>query len=110
MKRKLLVPLCIGMLYLQSPFAQIDSSLLRKPEIDSLKPNMNMDAVYNRPFILIDRLPVSIGGYVEVNWQHVSANGISKGHQFQMRRMTLFVASAIGDRIKFLSEIEPVKH
>jgi hypothetical protein len=67
---------------------------------------MNMDAVYNRPFLAMGKLPVSVGGYVEGNWQHMTTNGVSEGHQFQMRRLTLFVASSISKRIRFLSEIE----
>jgi hypothetical protein len=43
---------------------------------------------------------------VEANYQYLKENGISEGHQFQMRRMTLFVSSSISKRIKFLSEIE----
>jgi hypothetical protein len=43
---------------------------------------------------------------VEANWQHIGTDGISDGHQLQFRRMTLFVASSISKRIKFLSEIE----
>ena len=65
-----------------------------------------MDAVYNRPFLSYSKLPVSVGGYAEVNWQHLGTDGVSEGHQFQMRRMTLFVASTISKKIKFLSEIE----
>jgi hypothetical protein len=67
---------------------------------------LNMDAVYNRPFLSIGKLPVALGGYVEANWQHLGTDGVSEGHQFQMRRLTLFVASTIYKRIKFLSEIE----
>ena len=90
------------------PFAQaqIDSTLLRRTPLDTLKPTLNMDAVYQRPFIGVGRLPVSLGGYAEVNWQKLATDGVSEGHQFQMRRMTLFVASSIGQRIKFLSETE----
>ena len=65
-----------------------------------------MDAVYNRPFIQVGKLPVALGGYVEANYQYLSENGISEGHQFQMRRLTLFISSSISKRIKFLSEIE----
>eukprot|EP01132_Coremiostelium_polycephalum_P014484 gene14484-17582_t len=65
-----------------------------------------MDAVYERPFITVGKLPVSLGGYMEANWQHSGTDGVSEGHQFQFRRMTLFVASTISKRIKFLSEIE----
>lgn len=87
-------------------FAQIDPSLLRRIPKDTMNRVMNMDAVYNRPFIGIGKLPVSLGGYMEANWQHLGTDGISEGHQFQFRRVTLFVSSTIGKRLKFLSEIE----
>lgn len=89
-------------------FAQVDSSLFRALPKDTLPKNnlLNMDAVYNRPFLTYNKLPVSLGGYVEANYQHLGTDGVSEGHQFQMRRLTLFVASTIKNRIKFLSEIE----
>lgn len=86
--------------------AQIDPALLRRIPKDTVKQTMNMDAVYNRPFVAVGKLPVSLGGYMEANWQHLGTDGISEGHQFQFRRMTLFVSSTIGKRLKFLSEIE----
>ncbi len=86
--------------------AQIDPALLRRIPKDTIKQTMNMDAVYARPFVTAGKLPVSLGGYMEANWQHLSTDGISEGHQFQFRRMTLFVSSSIGKRLKFLSEIE----
>jgi hypothetical protein len=87
-------------------FPQIDPELLRKPPkpTDSLK--LNMDAVYDRPMIKAGKVPVSMGGYMEANYQYSSENGISEGHQFQMRRVTLFLASSIAKRLKFLTEIE----
>lgn len=86
--------------------AQIDPALLKRIPKDTSKPSLNMDAVYNRPFVAVGKLPVSVGGYMEANWQHLGTDGISEGHQFQFRRMTLFVSSTIGKRLKFLSEIE----
>lgn len=86
--------------------AQTDTTLLRRRNADTTKQALNMDAVYNRPFLELGKLPVSLGGYAEVNWQHIGTDGVSEGHQFQMRRMTLFVASSITNQIKFLSEIE----
>ncbi len=86
--------------------AQIDPALLKSPVADTAKPLLNMDAVYSRPFVAVGKLPVSVGGYMEANWQHLGTDGVSDGHQFQFRRMTLFVASTISKRIKFLSEIE----
>jgi len=87
-------------------FAQIDSNLFKRILADSTNKNLNMDAIYNRPFLGIGKLPVSLGGYAEVNWQHIGTDGVSEGHQFQMRRMSLFVASTISNKIKFLSELE----
>jgi hypothetical protein len=86
--------------------AQIDPALLRNPGKDTGALKMNMDAIYNRPFLQLGKLPVALGGYVEANYQYLKENGISEGHQFQMRRLTLFVSSSIYKRIKFLSEIE----
>jgi hypothetical protein len=54
----------------------------------------------------LGKLPAAIGGYIEANYQYLSENGISEGHQFQMRRLSVFLSSSISRRIKFLSEIE----
>jgi hypothetical protein len=86
--------------------AQVDSSLFVRIPKDTSKPALNMDAVYNRPFLNLGKTPVAIGGYLEANWQYLVTDGVTEGHQFQVRRMTLFVSSAITRRIKFLSEIE----
>ncbi len=86
--------------------SQVDSTLLKRVPADSLKGQMNMDATYNRPFLGMGKLPVSLGGYMEVNWQHLGTDGISEGHQFQARRLTLFVAATVSSRLKFLTEIE----
>lgn len=93
-------------LFTTGVFAQIDPVLLRKQAKDTAGSALNMDAVYNRPFIQVGKLPVALGGYVEANYQYLNKNGISEGHQFQMRRMTIFVSSSIAKRIKFLTEIE----
>ena len=91
---------------LSNAAAQIDPELLRKAPkaTDSLK--LNMDAIYDRPMVKAGRLPVSLGGYVESNYQYLSENGVSEGHQFQFRRLTVFMASSIAKRLKFLTEIE----
>lgn len=87
-------------------FAQIDPDLLRAPNRDSARIKLNMDAVYDRPFLQVAKLPVALGGYAEANYQYFGTDGITEGHQFQMRRLTLFVSSSIAKRIKFLSELE----
>jgi len=85
---------------------QIDPSLLRRIPKDTTGLQMNMDAMYNRPFLQVGKLPVALGGYAEANYQYLQQDGISEGHQFQMRRVSLFISSSIANRIKFLSEIE----
>lgn len=68
---------------------------------------LNMDAIYDRPLSTIGTSNLSIGGYIESHWQHYSTEGVSEeGHQFLLPRMTLFISSAISERIKFMSEIE----
>lgn len=104
MKPFLLLIFCTACL--QLAFGQIDPELLRRIPAKTDSMPMNMDAVYNRPFLQVGKTPVALGGYVEANYQYLSENGISEGHQFQMRRLTLFVSSAISKRIKFLTEIE----
>lgn len=86
--------------------AQIDSTLLKRVPKDTVKKTMNMDAIYNRPFLNAGKVPVSIGGYAEANWQYLGTDGQSEGQQFQFRRLSIFMASTIAKRIKFLSEIE----
>lgn len=87
-------------------YAQIDPSLLKRIPKDTVKNILNMDALYNRPALNINKTPISIGGYVEMNWQKMTTDGVSEGHQFQARRLSIFMSSAISKRVKFLSEIE----
>jgi hypothetical protein len=105
MKRRFLLVI-ITCVLAQAGMSQIDPTLLRRVPKDTSGTQMNLDAVYNRPFLQVGKLPVSIGGYVEANYQYLQENGISEGHQFQMRRLSLFISSSIRNRIKFLSEIE----
>ena len=76
----------------------------KQSELPMLK--LNMDATYDRPFLTANKVPVSLGGYLEANTQYMQTDGVTDGLSFQMRRMTIFLASTINRRIKFLSEIE----
>ncbi len=87
--------------------AQTDTTLyIKRTPADTSTQKLNMDAVYNRPFITAGKLPIAIGGYLEANTQYAQTDGISDGFSFQMRRMTLFFSSPIAKKIKFLSELE----
>lgn len=87
-------------------FAQNDTSFIKRIPADTLQQKLNMDAVYNRPFLTIAKLPVAIGGYLEANTHYAATDGVADGFSFQMRRMTLFFSSTIAKRIKFFSELE----
>ena len=73
---------------------------------DSIKTSMNMDAVYNRPFLTFDKFPVNLGGYLEANSIYSIEDGLSEGLSFQARRLTVFISASISKRIKFLGELE----
>ncbi len=86
--------------------SQIDSSLLVSTPPDTSDTKLNMDALQQRPFLKFSKIPISFGGYVEMNYQHMGNDGISDGHEFQFRKLSLFTASTISNKIKFLSELE----
>jgi len=73
---------------------------------DTTKRALNMDAVYNRPFLALKNTPVALGGYLEANSIYSSEDGVTEGLSFQARRLTIFMSATISKRIKFLSEIE----
>lgn len=88
-------------------YAQTDTTkFIQRLPADTSKQKLNMDAVYNRPFLTAGKLPIAIGGYLEANTQYASTDGISDGFSFQARRFTLFFSSTIAKKIKFLSELE----
>lgn len=78
----------------------------RRTPADSSRMLLNMDAVYNRPFLQLGKLGASVGGYLEANSRYESTNGLSEGLSFQIPRLTIFISSTIGKRLKFLTEIE----
>ncbi len=87
-------------------YSQNDSTFLKRTAVDTSGEILNMDAVYNRPFLSAGKLPVALGGYIEANTHYAVTDGISDGFSFQFRRMSIFLSSTIVKKIKFLSEIE----
>jgi hypothetical protein len=86
--------------------SQNDSVRVKRSSLDTSKMLLNMDAVYNRPFLQYGKIPVALGGYAEVSSNYSVTDGITNGLSFQMQRLTLFVSSSIHRKIKFLTEIE----
>lgn len=97
--------LCMTCLFTNA-YAQDTTAFIQRQAADTSASNMNMDAVYERPFLTAGQMPVAFGGYVEANTHFEQTDGISDGFSFQARRLTLFFSSTIGQRIKFLSELE----
>lgn len=93
---------------LQTLLAQSSNDWLQRvePPKDSVPDKLNMDAVYDRPFLQLGKMPIALGGYVEANTAWFSEDGVSEGLSFQLPRLTLFMSSTIARQIKFLSEIE----
>ena len=58
------------------------------------------------PFCSLENCPLQLADMRKRIISICSENGITEGHQFQMRRVTLFISSSIANRIKFLTEIE----
>lgn len=97
----------IGIYCTFNTFAQSDTArIFQHIPPDTSKQQMNMDAIYNRPFLKAGKLPIAIGGYLEANTQYAVTDGISEGFSFQARRFTLFFSSTVAKKIKFLSELE----
>lgn len=86
--------------------AQTKDDLLIRKSKDTIDDQLNMDAVYNRPFLTVNKTPVTIGGYLEANSIYSIEDGLTDGLSFQARRLTLFFSASIHKRIKFLSELE----
>lgn len=95
------------LLFCKISFSQVDSTFLKRVQKDTSNiKSLNMDATYDRPFLQVKNLPVSVGGYIEAQYEYMGEDGITDGHSFSVPRMTLFISSSLHRRIKFLSEIE----
>jgi hypothetical protein len=83
-----------------------DSSFFKRIKTDTSKQKLNMDGVYDKPFLSVGKLPIALGGYMEANTQYSGTNGVPSGFSFQARRVSIFLESSIAKSIKFNSEIE----
>lgn len=103
-KSNLLILVWVGLPFITS--AQIGDSLISRVPPDTSRSQLNMDAVYSRPFLAVGKTPVALGGYLEVNSLYNGEDGINEGLSFQARRLTMFMAASISKRIRFLTELE----
>lgn len=98
----------LGILFITTAVvsAQDQDPLIQRVEKDTTTKAMNMDAVYDRPFLTVSKSPVAVGGYLEANSIYTNEDGIADGLSFQARRLTIFMSASISKRIKFLTEFE----
>lgn len=61
--------------------------------------------VYNRPFIT-SAGSTSIGGYAEANTNYFVEDGVGDGFSMELRRFNIFLFAPVGQRLRFLSELE----
>ncbi len=62
-------------------------------------------SIYSRPFIgALGQ--TAIGGYAEGNSNHFTQDGISDGFSMEMRRFNIFLFSSVGQRLRFIAELE----
>lgn len=62
-------------------------------------------AVFGRPFIA-SAGRTAVGGYLEGNTNYAREDGRGDGFSMELRRFNIFLFSAIGSRIRFISELE----
>ena len=69
--------ICWPIFFAQTAITQSDSTAwLQRVTADTSKPQLNMDAVYNRPFLQAGKMPVALGGYVESKVEYLRTDGI----------------------------------
>jgi len=90
----------------QAQTDSVNTKILYRIEQTDSNNITNSDAIYNRPFIGVQKTRTAIGGYVEGNTNYFSEDGIIEGFSMELRRFNLFIYSSISRRIKFLSELE----
>jgi hypothetical protein len=103
---KILLAILVCCSFVGASLAQVDSTRTAGNYKDTTRMKLNMDAVYNRPFLDTKKSAVAIGGYMEANCNYANVDGISEGLSFQMQRTTIFLSSTLHQKIKFLSELE----
>ena len=103
--KKEIVVILLSLVSLNTKSQTLDS-LVKHTLVDTTGNVLNMDAVYNRDFLTVNKMPVAVGGYLEANSIYSSEDGVTEGLSFQARRLTIFMSASISKRIKFLSEIE----
>ena len=82
-----------ALILLLNTVLQAQTNSINRTLADTASDQLNMDAVYNRPFLTFQKAPVALGGYLEANSIYSISDGVSEGLSFQARRLTIFMSS-----------------
>jgi len=66
---------------------------------------MVQGGIYQRPF-LVAAGATAVGGYAEGGANYFRTDGIGEGLSLELRRFNIFLFSAVGRRLRFISELE----
>ncbi len=66
---------------------------------------MVQGGIYQRPF-LVTLGRTAIGGYAEGNANYFRTDGVGEGFSMELRRFNIFLFSSVGQRLRFISELE----
>src|SRR5688572_8972841 len=66
---------------------------------------MVQGGIYQRPF-LVSAGRTAVGGYAEGNANYLQTDGVSEGLSMELRRFNIFLFSSVGQRVRFISELE----
>ena len=107
MRTFVLFALCAALSATSVPGHAQSSATRRDSTAKAAAPDTSLvqGGVYNRPFIT-SAARTSIGGYAEGNTNYFVEDGITDGFSMELRRFNIFLFSAIGPRLRFISELE----
>lgn len=66
---------------------------------------MVQGGIYQRPF-LVSAGRAAVGGYAEANANYFRTDGVSEGFSMEIKRLTIFLFSSVGRRLRFFTELE----
>ncbi|MES3033018.1 MAG: hypothetical protein V4813_03360 [Gemmatimonadota bacterium] len=95
---------CAGSLSAQQRDTTAADTLRRGPRPPRDTGNVQ-GSIYTRPFIGA-AAQTAIGGYAEGNTNYFRQDGVSDGFSMELRRFNIFLFSSVGQRLRFISELE----
>lgn len=96
--------LCAGVLSAQQRDSSAADTLRRGPRPPRDTGGVQ-GSIYTRPFI-VAAAQTAVGGYAEGNTNYFREDGVGDGFSMELRRFNIFLFSSVGQRLRFISELE----